>query len=189
MSETAPRAALVLAGGRASRLGGVDKPALELGGASLLARVVAAARAGGAQAVVVAGPERPGLPVAWAREDPPFGGPAAGLAAALPLLDADWVLLLAADLRRPADVVAALGSAPRGADGCLLADADGGPQWLCGLYRTEALHAAVTALGDPSGASLRRLLTGLRLLRHPVASELVADVDTPADARDAGIIL
>jgi molybdopterin-guanine dinucleotide biosynthesis protein A len=189
MSETPPLAALVLAGGRASRLGGVDKPALELDGASLLARTVTAARAAGADPVIVVGPERPGLPVVWAREQPPFGGPVAALAAALPRLEAEWVLALAADLRRPGAVLDALREAPRGADGCLLADAGGQPQWLCGIYRSQALRAALSALGEPAGASLRQLLGGLRVLRHPAASDVVADVDTPADAREAGISL
>jgi molybdopterin-guanine dinucleotide biosynthesis protein A len=184
MSE--PLAAIVLAGGRASRLGGIDKPALELEGASLLARAVAATHAVGAAPVVV-GPERPGVEAEWVREEPPFGGPVAAIAAALPRVGADWTLVLAADLVHPDDVVAALVTAAPGEDGCLLADADGHPQWLCGLYRTEALRGALVGLGDTAGASMRALLGSLRLVRHPVASPVVSDIDTPDDARAAGI--
>lgn len=182
-------AALVLAGGQASRLGGVDKPGLKLDGASLLARAVAAARAAGALPVVVVGPERPGLDVEWAREEPAFGGPVAALAAGLARIDSGWALVLAADLLRADEVVAALRDAAREGDGCLLVDADGHPQWLCGVYRVEALRAVVAGLGDPAGASMKSLLAGLRLARHPVASDVIADVDTPADARGAGIEL
>src|SRR5690242_5757560 len=54
-------AALVLAGGRASRLGGADKPGITIGGRSLLAAVASAARDAGASRVVVIGPARPDL--------------------------------------------------------------------------------------------------------------------------------
>ncbi|GAA4156346.1 hypothetical protein GCM10022286_06540 [Gryllotalpicola daejeonensis] len=180
--------AIVLAGGRATRLGGVDKAALELDGVPLLSRAVAAAHAVGARSVVV-GPERPGFGVEWVREEPPFGGPVAAIAAALPRIDAEWVLVLAADLRSPDAVVAVLITADSGDDGCLLVDPDGRPQWLCGIYRTAALSEALAALGDPVGASMRALLGGLRLARHPVGSEVVGDIDTPADVDDAGIEL
>jgi len=178
--------AIVLAGGRASRLGGVDKVALEVDGASLLSRGVAAAHAVGATVVAV-GPPHAGVDVEWVREDPPFGGPVAAIATALPHVTADWVLVLAGDLRRPDAAVAALITAEPDDDGCLLADGDGRPQWLCAIYRTAALRKAVSALGDPAGASMKQLLGGLRLARHPISHDVVADVDTPADARDAGI--
>ncbi|HXT81568.1 MAG TPA: molybdenum cofactor guanylyltransferase [Acetobacteraceae bacterium] len=80
-------AALVLAGGRATRMGGVDKPLLELGGTSMLARIVArldlpriAISANGDPARFAAF----GLPVL---PDGPFAGegPLAGLLAGL-----DW---------------------------------------------------------------------------------------------------
>jgi len=200
-------AAVVLAGGRASRLGGVDKPALRLDGLSLVARVVAAARSVGAVPIVVVGPEREGIDALWAREDPPFGGPVAALAAGLAALGGELggsrerragaaaaarlesVLVLSADLRRPGAVVDALRAAEAGPDGVLLTDAGGHPQWLCGFYRLDALRAALDALGDPSGASMGRLLSELQLRRHPIADAIIADIDTPADARDAGIVL
>lgn len=184
-------AAVVLAGGRATRLGGVDKPALLLGGRSLLARAVDAARTCGAEPVVVVGPERDGIDALWAREDPPFSGPAAALAAGLSRLDGAaglaFALVLSADLRRPREVVDALLRAERGRDGVLLQDVDGHRQWLCGLYRLDALRAVVAELGDAAGASMGQFLSGLELRRHPIAAAVVADVDTPADARDAGI--
>lgn len=73
--------AIVLGGGRSLRMG-ADKLALRLDGDTLLARTCAAA-ATVAERVVIAGPEQPGLDVVFVREDPPFGGPAAGIAAAL----------------------------------------------------------------------------------------------------------
>ena len=66
--------AVVLAGGKARRLGGADKPGLEVGGLPLLERVVAAVA--DADIVVVVGPQRAlalPRPVLWCEEQPPAG--------------------------------------------------------------------------------------------------------------------
>ena len=60
--------AVVLAGGAARRLGGVDKPGLGVGGRSLLERVLAAC-ADARTTVVVADPRPVPRPVVWAREE------------------------------------------------------------------------------------------------------------------------
>src|SRR5215470_4882128 len=71
---------VVLAGGRARRLGGVDKPALVVGERSMLDTVLLACD--GAAGIVVVGPPRPTVvDVRWTREDPPHGGPLAALVA------------------------------------------------------------------------------------------------------------
>nr|WP_274637344.1 NTP transferase domain-containing protein [Microbacterium bovistercoris] len=49
--------AILLAGGRASRMGGIDKPQLQIDGVSLLDRAIAAVRSVSAAPIVVAGPE------------------------------------------------------------------------------------------------------------------------------------
>ncbi|MFF3450782.1 NTP transferase domain-containing protein [Streptomyces sp. NPDC002667] len=89
--------AVVLAGGAARRLGGEDKPGVRVGGRTLLDRVLAAC-ADATRTVVVAGPRPTARPVAWAREDPPGGGPLAALDAGLRLTEAPHVLVLSADL-------------------------------------------------------------------------------------------
>ena len=76
--------AVVLAGGRAARLGGVDKPALRVGEHSLLGSVVGAAAGAGARLVVVVGSARQELAaelgeLRTVREDPPGGGPVPAL--------------------------------------------------------------------------------------------------------------
>ncbi|MFT4082535.1 MAG: NTP transferase domain-containing protein, partial [Nocardioides sp.] len=78
MAET-EYAAIVLAGGRGSRLGGVDKATLEIGGRSLLHRVLAAC-ADAAEVVVVGDPVA-GTEARFVREQPPYAGPAAALLA------------------------------------------------------------------------------------------------------------
>ncbi|HEY3261982.1 MAG TPA: NTP transferase domain-containing protein, partial [Pseudonocardiaceae bacterium] len=71
-------AAVVLAGGRARRLGGVDKVGLAIGGRTLLDGVLVACD--GAEPIVVVGPRRPtATPVRWAREEPAHAGPLAAL--------------------------------------------------------------------------------------------------------------
>ena len=74
--------AIVLAGGRARRLGGVDKAALEIGDRSLLG--IALAACAGARYRVVVGPQRlTDEPVRWALESPAGSGPLAALGAGL----------------------------------------------------------------------------------------------------------
>ncbi len=102
--------AVVLAGGRGTRLGGTDKPGLIVGGQTLLGAVVSAVTSAGADQIVVVGPERTGPDargrVRYAREDPPGRGPVAALACGLDQVSAPLVVLLAADLPflRPAHV-------------------------------------------------------------------------------------
>lgn len=179
---------VVVAGGAAERLGGVDKPMLEVGGRTLLARSLAALS--GADPVVVVGPRRPGVDgVVWTREEPPGTGPVAALAAGLAFVHRSRVVVLAGDLRGvTAAVVDRLLEAldrPHGGghaeapDGAVLVDADGRRQWLLGAWRTTALREALPA--DPAGASVRRVLGGLTIVDVPARGDEAADVDTVDD--------
>ncbi|MFI9821036.1 NTP transferase domain-containing protein [Streptomyces sp. NPDC052013] len=182
--------AVVLAGGAARRLGGVDKPGVRVGGRTLLDRVLAAC-AGARTTVVVADPRPTARPVVWAREEPPGGGPLAALAAGLRHTTADRALLLSADLpfldtRTVQGLLAALRDT--GADGVQLTDVGGRDQPLVAAYRTSALRRELAALGARHGAlaglPLRRLTAGLALTRlsDPVAS---FDCDTWDDIATA----
>ena len=179
--------AILLAGGRAARLGGAVKPLFRLDGETLLARAVAAVRDAGAARVVVAAPVLvPDLDVLWVREDPPFGGPVAGTVAALAVVEAAEVLLLACDLVDPAAAVAALPPIPAGADGVCLAE-EGRPQWLTGRYRTAALRTAASAIpGGGRDAAMRALLAGLRIACVDAPAALSRDIDTWDDLTAAG---
>ncbi|ROQ55971.1 molybdopterin-guanine dinucleotide biosynthesis protein A [Rathayibacter sp. PhB152] len=193
--STPPFDAVVLAGGRGERLGGAAKPLLEHDGSTLLAHALSAVA--GARRVVVAGPEELRGAVGAAllvQEEPSFGGPVAGLAAALPLLARDdaagWIAVLAADLVDPApalDRLLAAAAADPAADALLAVDGDGRAQLLLGLHRRAALTAAVTRLPAVDGASVRALLAGpaVRLVEVPAGS--TADVDDRADALRHGI--
>ncbi|WP_307383654.1 MULTISPECIES: DUF6457 domain-containing protein [Microbacterium] len=178
--------AILLAGGRASRVDGAAKPLFEVDGRTLLRAGYDAVRAGGASNVVVAGPRLDDdLAVTWTREDPPFGGPVAAIVAALPLVDAADVFVLACDLPTAIPAVAALPDPlPTGVDGACLDD--GRRQWLIGRYRTAALRAAASGLLDRGrDASMRALLGGLRVEPIAVDPALTRDVDTWDDLRAA----
>lgn len=205
--------AVVLAGGRARRLGGVSKPGVVVAGRALLDHVLAAV-AGARQVVVVGPPQlaRPG--VTTVLEDPPDGGPVAGLAAGLaaltgPALPAgsrsgspaeaadrpadlaattplpELVAVLACDVPRAVDAVDALLAVAvgTGADGARLVAPDGSPQHLVAVYRRTALADALAALGSPRGASMRRLVEALRLADVPDTTGAGADADTWQDVR------
>lgn len=183
-------AAIVLAGGRASRLDGAAKPLLEVGGRTLLDGVVAALGDAGFGPIVVSGPPLPTARlVVRVREDPPFGGPVAGIAAGLGAVASEHVAVLAADLARPAAALAALrphAGELAAADAVCLADPDGRPQWLAGLYRADALRRGLAALpGGGRDASLRELLRGMRVVTVAASREAVLDVDTWQDLEQA----
>ena len=172
-------AGIVLAGGAARRLSGVDKPMLEIGGKPLLRRAIDALEA--ASPVVVVGPARRGVTgVVWTREDPPGGGPVAALAAGLALVERSPVAVLAGDLVTIASsTVDRLRGALGEHDGAVLVDGEGHRQWLIGVWRTESLRAVLPAA--PGGASLRAVLGGLDVAAVPADAGEGADVDTPAD--------
>lgn len=175
--------AVVLAGGTGVRLGGIDKPGLQVGGMSLLDRALAAVA--DADRVVVVGPPRD-LPesVVQVREEPAGSGPAAALGAGLRSVEADVLAVLAADLPQvDAAVVAALRSAAVGHDGALLVDDDGRDQVLTGVYATAALRAAAAGQ-DLAGRPLRLLVAELDLVRVSAVDlgvEGWRDCDTPHD--------
>jgi molybdopterin-guanine dinucleotide biosynthesis protein A len=189
--QPSPRfGAILLAGGRASRMGGIDKPGLLVDGVSMRDRAIVAVGAAGADPVMVVGPEaasalRDVSDVRWVREDPPFSGPAAAVVTALAAMGAaaaEWTFLLACDLPRPDAAVGALLHGPRGRDGACLSDADGRMQWLTGVYRTATLSAAATALPDGGRAlPVRALLSGLAIATLPDPGGGARDVDTWED--------
>ncbi|WP_395666125.1 molybdenum cofactor guanylyltransferase MobA [Methylocella sp.] len=130
-----PPVGLILAGGRGRRMGGLDKPLLEIGGRAILERVAARLRPQCDGLVVSANGDLAryaalGAPVvADATED--FLGPLAGVLAGLDWIaahrpDASWALSAPADAPfLPEDLVARLAAA-RGAAGAEMACARSG---------------------------------------------------------------
>ena len=182
--------AVVLTGGTAARMGGADMAALESDGVTLLERSLAAT-IGVAEVVVVGEEVATSRPVSWAREDPPRGGPAAGLLAGLDRFATppDLVVVLAVDMPRlNAGTVARLTwavEADPDVDGAVLLDAGGRRQTLAAVYRHAALTAARPAdRADEHGLPVRRLLAQLRLTEVPAVGDEARDVDTWTSLRD-----
>ncbi|MEI4279434.1 molybdenum cofactor guanylyltransferase [Klenkia terrae] len=183
MTALPPYAAVVLAGGRAARLGGRPKPQLEVGGRTMLAAVLAAV-ADAAERVVVGPPQPVPDGVVVVREQPPGGGPVPAMRAGLAAVTTDVVAVLAADLPflTPA-VVRGLRERLTG-DGVLVVDPAGRDQLLLGVWRTAVLRAAVADVAGPT--SVRAVLAPLAVRRHrpePVPGEPApwTDCDTPAE--------
>ncbi|HEY9373868.1 NTP transferase domain-containing protein, partial [Streptomyces sp.] len=174
--------AIVLAGGAATRLGGADKPGVSVGGRALLDRVLAVCRAAG-RTVVVGDPRPTVRPVAWAREEPPGGGPLAAFDAGMRQVDSDVVLVLSADLpflgettvRRLVDALTGDGTT----DAVLAVDADGRDQPLVAAYRTRSVRQLLASVaeerGGLAGLPLRLLTQGLRTAR--IAADPLASFD------------
>ena len=183
MEALPPWSAVVLAGGRAARLGGRAKPQLEVGGRTMLDAVLAAVA--GAERRVVVGPPQP-VPddVVRVRERPPGGGPVAALGAGLAAVSTDVVVVLAGDLPfLTADLVSEL-RARLARDGVLVVDDTGRDQLLLGAWRTPALRAALARATPPT--SMRKVLAPLDVSRfHPAvppgAPPPWLDCDTPTD--------
>lgn len=204
--------AIILTGGRSSRLDSVPKSEFVVEDDTLLGRTLTAASV--ARRVVVVGHEpSAALPVGvmLVREEPPFSGPvaavAAGVAALRSMQDAqnvtdesdapdappsesgtlasDALLVFACDMphiaRAVASLTQALEESPE-ADGSIAVDAENRRQPLAALYRTNALVAALeSAAGTAPTAVQGDPLAGLPMFRLLDQLSLV-DVEVPHDA-------
>ena len=183
---TATFDAIVLAGGRASRLGGTPKPGLLLDERPLLDHALDAVR--DAEAIVVVGPDDLEVPtdVRLTREDPPFGGPVAGIDAGLGALSRDRapdvVVLLAVDVPGAGPAIPKLVTtlSPGLDAACLFRDDH--RQSLVAAVRRAPLLGALETLRREAGSvrdqSVRRLLAGLRVVDVPDDDGVSLDVDT-----------
>jgi molybdopterin-guanine dinucleotide biosynthesis protein A len=163
---------VILAGGRATRMSGADKPELEVGGRPMLVSVAVAAVSAGAGKLIIVGPTRggtvaqglaaaaSGLPggLTTVREEPPGAGPVAALRRGLREVRAPWMALLAADMPFLTGgwlTTLLTAAASGGRPGAMLADDTGHPQWLAGCWQTARLRVE---LDKYEGGSLGGLL-------------------------------
>lgn len=174
MTGDAALSVAILAGGGGRRLGGVQKPLLEIGGATILERQLAAL-APLAAAVAVLAPDPEPLKVAGlaaVRDLPGATGPLAGIAAALRWSPAPWLLAVAGDMPFvSAAAVAALFERSAGAD-LVAPEVAGRLQPLFALYRVAATADAAAELAA-AGAGPRALFAAAaeRGLRAAIVDE------------------
>ncbi len=174
--------AIVLAGGRGARLGGVDKASLDLDGSTLLDRTLAAV-AGASRIVVVGDVVAPGAVVL--QEEPRFAGPAAAVGAGLAQVREAYVLLVGCDQPFLSEAIEVLLAAAAG-DGVVAVDADGRRQHLMSVVSAEALRESVRAQPSWANLPLRALLAPLDLLEVAVPARATLDIDTWHD-RDSAL--
>lgn len=174
--------AIVLTGGGAVRFAGADKASMEIAGVTLLERALGAL-AEVPEVVVVGDRLLTSRPVTFVREDPPGGGPAAGLLAGLASFPAlpRLVVVLAVDMPLVTTATVARLMLSADEDGGLLVDDGGRRQYLCAIYRSEALLAAAPALEGQHGLPMRRLVSGLDLAEVPALGWEARDVDSWED--------
>ena len=190
---------IVLAGGTGRRLDGASKPDVVARGLRLLDHVLAGLEQLRTQGlplgrVCVVAPAEVALPagVLRALEDPPLGGPVAGIAAGLELLGrcvpvAGLTGILTCDAplswRALPSLHRALTQAAPELDGVCARDGEH-TQYLLGLYRRRALATAVAPGGVPlRDTAVRRALRPLRIAALPVSRDVVRDLDTWAEVR------
>lgn len=166
---------IVLAGGRGARMGGVDKAQVTLDGVRLIDHLLG----GLADVPAVVVSPRLLLDVPVVSEEPPFGGPVAGVAAGFAALDSpDLVGVLSVDAPdSPAllpPLVDALIADP-GASVAVIRAADGQVQPLCAVWRAEGLRTALARLGTVRDRAAKKLLG---------AADRVLEIDGDGAERD-----
>ena len=127
-------------------------------------------------------------PVTFVCEDPPRGGPVAGLLTGVDSLlrRPRLVGVLAVDMPRvTASTMRRLRDAAVGGDGAFLVDGDGRRQ-LAGVLDAARLDVVRPGLEEQHNMSLRRLLAPLDLASVPATGDEAVDIDSWADLRDLG---
>lgn len=181
----------LLAGGRASRLGGVDKAWLMRGD---LPQVLRWARRwpGEHGPVLVSANRDPdryageGLIVVVDRV--PDLGPLGGLDALAAACTTDWLFTLPVDLVGANDCLIRTLVSQRGADGAFAVD-DDGPQPLVALWRRDALRAATAQAMAAGEGAVHRLRERLDLPAVVFSGFRFGNLNTPDDLQAAGIAL
>jgi len=187
---------LVLAGGEGTRFArhrpGADKLLEPVADAGPLPTLVAELLAAGLPVVVVGPPRALPAGVRQVREEPPGGGPLAGVAAGLELVGTGIVVVLGGDHPFAAAavprLVRALRTAAPGVDVAVGVDPGGRRQPLLSAHRTAAVRHRLAGLPAVAGQPLRALFAG-RVAEVDVSAEEALDVDTPEDLAAARAVL
>lgn len=185
----------ILAGGKGSRLGGVDKAALDLAGRPLLEHVIAAVGPLARAIIVVANDDRfaRDARLTVVRDPEPHAGVLPALLAALDAATTPLLLLVACDMPfiAPAVVRELVGLAAD--QDAVMPHVDGRDQPMHAVYRVDACRAAIRAALARGDRRMISFLADVRT-RRVSEDELRAldpdlrsffNVNTPADLEEA----
>lgn len=177
----------LLAGGRGTRLGGVDKAWLRRDGRPQVQRLAERVR-GEVEAVLVSSNGDPApfaaLGFACVADATPGLGPVGGLAALAGACRTPWLLTLPVDLVSVNDcLLRSLRAA--GGEGAWAED-DDGRQPLVALWQVDALRAALPAALDSGDLSVRGLQARLDMSGVAFEGLRFGNLNTPADLEAAG---
>jgi molybdopterin-guanine dinucleotide biosynthesis protein A len=164
---------IVLSGGTNKRFGS-DKSQALLKGVTLIDHVLSFIPAG--IKTVIVGKD--------VFEQPPLGGPVAGIARGLQEVDTEYVAITAVDMPYGSSLFPQLLEVITG-DAAMPVDSQGFKQPLCGIYRRQAILAALAKLGDVHGQSMRALCDLLVIDEVTVDAGALVDIDTPEDLINA----
>ena len=158
---------IVLAGGRGSRLGGVNKALLDVGGRSLLDRVRAALAGVTDETILVVNDDSldatPGVRIV--RDPEPHAGVLPALVAALETASSPACILVACDMPfLSTDLVRALLVRHRGYD-VAIPVVDGREEPMHAVYRRDSCRAAIAAALARGDRRMISFLGDLRVLR------------------------
>lgn len=187
--------AIVLAGGGGRRLGGVSKSDLQIQGKRFLDQIISTLRAEGVpdERIVVVGPDSVDVPegIALTFEDPPKGGPGAGIVAGLAALGyqpgdeptGDLALVTTCDAPFSAFARQALAKAVSAPDVDVAAvrDRSGVLQQLLAVYKVDPLLKAIEDAPATHNRAVKKLVAGLRFEPVEVEERAEIDVDTWED--------
>ncbi|MHA2788717.1 molybdenum cofactor guanylyltransferase [Corynebacterium sp. S7] len=168
---------IVLAGGRSTRMG-ADKAQVRLNGVRLVDTLVASLPKGTPHVVV--SPFDLGIPSV--SEDPPFGGPVAGIAAGSAHLSNEFIAVLAVDAPASAGLMQSLYEALESSSSeCAVVVNDGRLQPLCALWRADALRRALQTLGSPRDKAAKKLIHAAKTLAEVPGDGRETDYDTAGE--------
>ncbi|WP_018295794.1 molybdenum cofactor guanylyltransferase [Corynebacterium lubricantis] len=179
---TADIGVVVLAGGRSTRMG-ADKAQVRLNGVRLV-DVLLTSLPEEMDYVVVSSQD---LGIPTVSEDPPFGGPVAGIAAGAARLSNEFIAVLAVDAPASAGLVQSLYEALESSSSDVAAVvSDGMLQPLCALWRRTSLQEALNSLGSPRDKSAKKLIYSAETLAEVPGDGRETDYDTADELRRLG---
>jgi molybdenum cofactor guanylyltransferase len=179
----------LLAGGEASRLGGIDKAWLERDGVPQVLRWSRRYVGEYGALLVSANRDLDRYAAHGLRAVPdriPDLGPLGGLDALAQACTTPWLFTLPIDLVGTNDCLLRTLLSKRGDDGAFAVDEDG-PQPLVGVWRLDALREACVDAIAAGDAAVYRLRQGLDLPAAMFSGVRFGNLNTPADLHAAGI--